>query len=79
MSKTVPISRRALIQRINRALAKEGELLKACRPNSRAYHELGEFYVVDTSANAIVGKDVDLESYARELKVLEKFEHLNDH
>jgi hypothetical protein len=71
----VPVTKRALIQRVNRALAKDGEQLKATK-GAQAQLDLGEFYVVDVSLNAVSRKDVDLEKLARELGVLKPYEAL---
>jgi hypothetical protein len=47
MSK-VPVTMRALVQRINRKLKPEWRRLHACRRNSRVWRDLGDYYVVDT-------------------------------
>jgi len=71
----VPVTRRALIQRVNRALAKDGEQLKATK-GTQAQLDLGDFYVIDISGNSVSRKDVDLEKLARELGVLKPYEAL---
>lgn len=78
-----PVSSRALLQRINRALERraktEGgmwEKLIACRPGTRDYADLGAFYEVDYEKNAITGKYIDLEKFGRELEVLKPWERL---
>jgi mRNA-degrading endonuclease HigB of HigAB toxin-antitoxin module len=73
----VPVTRRALIQRVNRALEKNGEQLKATK-GAQAQLDLGEFYVVDVSGNSVSRKDVDLERLARELGALKPYETLAD-
>jgi hypothetical protein len=78
MGKKVPVSERALFARINRALAKDGEGLRRCRRNSRAWPELGDYYVINVNKNWITGKQIDLEGYGRELKVLADFEELSE-
>lgn len=81
----VPVTMRALIQRINRKLAKErdgwgthggghGDKLLACREMSRAYHDLGSYYTVDVGRNQIAATHVDPEELARELGVLKEWE-----
>jgi hypothetical protein len=50
-----PVSPRALIARINRRLAHQGEKLIATK-GERHRHELGDFYAVDLNRNAIVHK-----------------------
>lgn len=66
----------ALVQRVNQALAHEGQRLFRCRADSRHYLELGRFYLVDVSRNCIEAKGMDLEALARELAVLQPGETL---
>jgi hypothetical protein len=70
------VSQEALVKRINRALRKKMLFLKKCRRSSRAYSDLGNFYVLDAERNLIVKTHVDVENAARELKVLEEHETL---
>ena len=63
------LSPKALIGRINRRLAHEHEALRTSR-GTRAEQELGRHYVLDLDRNAILARDIDLESYGRELGVL---------
>jgi len=72
---TVPVSERALVQRIGRALAKEGEQLQKAR-GKKASLELGDYYTVSISRNFVVQKDVDIEKLGRELQVLRPYENL---
>ena len=75
-SKTgVPVTARALIQRINRALADNGEILKAPR-GAQALQELGDYYILDTKRNCVTRKDVDIEAVGRTLGVLKAYEAL---
>jgi hypothetical protein len=67
----VRISRRALVQRINRALAKDGARLTAVR--SRGGREPGDYHHVDQNGRA---KPVDVEKLGRELGVLRPFEEV---
>jgi hypothetical protein len=50
----VPVTTRALVQRINRKLRPEYRHLHACRRNSRWWHDLGDYYVTCTYRNQIV-------------------------
>lgn len=75
--RTVPVTHRALVQRINRALKKDNKNLKAAR-SEKVSQELGGYFVVDLHRNAVVSKDVDLEEFGRELGALQKFERLVD-
>jgi hypothetical protein len=70
----MPVSERALYQRINRKLRSDGSLiLKASR---RPDLEVGKYYVIDTNRNALVLMRVNLEKYARALGVLNGWEAL---
>jgi hypothetical protein len=74
----VPISRRALIARINRKLANDGwETLKIAR-GWNAIHNLGEMYLLDVHRNAVTQTNVDLEDFAKEHGVLQDWEQLED-
>ncbi|HTQ03027.1 MAG TPA: hypothetical protein VMI54_04195 [Polyangiaceae bacterium] len=77
MKGKVPVTKRALIQRINRKIADDGEVLKATR-GERSRQELGDFYILDPNHNAIVNKHVDPEALGRELGVLKPYETLVD-
>jgi hypothetical protein len=74
-TQTVPVTERALLQRINRRLAKNGEQILKAR-TERARLELGDYYRIDVSRNAIVGKDERLEALGAELEVLQAYEHV---
>jgi len=67
------VSTRALVQRINRKLAGQDEMLRTCRMGSN-YYQLGRYYVVDLRRNFIVGKHIELEEFGRELEVLKPWE-----
>jgi hypothetical protein len=76
----VPVGKRALIQRLNRALAKcgdSGEMLRTPR-GEKARQDLGEYYVLDLRHNCVIDKDVDLEEYGRDLGVLKPYEALRE-
>jgi hypothetical protein len=74
-SQGVPVSVRALYQRLNRKLAGKGLVLKASR-GGRARTEVGSFYVIDTERNTVVVHHVNLEAYGRELGVLAQWERV---
>jgi hypothetical protein len=76
-AQTVPVTERALLQRVNRALQADGRVLKSSR-GARAEESLGRFYVIDQRRNVIVDKAVDLEALARKLGALKEYEHLAD-
>jgi hypothetical protein len=64
--RTNPDPRKALIQRIRRHLAKQGEQLRTCRRGSRYWPDLGDYYTVDSDLNVVVDKHFDVEEFARE-------------
>lgn len=65
----------ALIKRINRKLAHEGEVLRRAR-GGRSWQQVGDHYIVDVSRNFLVAGHVDPEDYGRELGVLKPFERV---
>ena len=70
----VPVTARALAQRINRKLVADGQRLKATR-GSRARLDLGDYFVVDRRGLA-VDTYVDIEELGRELGALQTWESL---
>lgn len=71
----VPVSERALVQRINRKLKASGQQLKAAR-GERAEAEVGEYYVIDTHRNILILKHVNLAALGVELGALADWERL---
>ncbi len=74
---TVPVTMRALVQRVNRKRAPEGRALKAAR-SERARQELGDFYEVDLTINGVTAQFVDPEQLARELDILQPWERVEE-
>lgn len=72
MNKTVPITMRALIQRINRKLPK-GEMLKAAR-SRRSADSTGWHFVI--AHNEIKQHHVNVETLGRKLGVLADYERV---
>jgi hypothetical protein len=70
-----PVSVRALVARINRRLANEGERVLTCREASRWFQDCGRYYVVNDRDN-ILATDIDLEAYGRETGALRAWEQL---
>lgn len=70
------VTERALVQRINRKLAANGEVIRVMRPvrdGDRVYYEhsgLGRFHRVDTDCNGLLDGDVNIVELGRELGVL---------
>ena len=71
-----PVTESALIKRLNRHLPREGLKLFQCKLNSRGYHQLGDFYVVDTRINTVNATYVDIESLARKQGILKDYEEI---
>jgi hypothetical protein len=69
----IPLTQRALYQRLARALARSGRTLRKTRA-APARSAIGDYYVVDR--NGIVAHHVDLVQLAREIGVLQSYEHL---
>ena len=74
----VPVSERALFARVNRKLAKEGQMLRRCKESSRAFSDLGYLYIVDTHSNTIIALNCDLENLAREVGAIAHWERLEE-
>jgi hypothetical protein len=76
----VPVSERALIQRLNRKMRDDDLMVRTTRPGTRAEFDLGRHYVVNWRINGIIagGKNIDLEDYGREYGVLHPYERLAD-
>jgi hypothetical protein len=70
------VTPRALVQRINRALGPE-EAVRRSRTD-RMEQDVGEYYVLNYSINAVTNVHVDLEELGRELGCLKPFETLVD-
>jgi len=78
-TKKVPVTERALFARVDRTLRKRGEMLRRSRVGStRALLDVGRYYVLDVDRGAVVGHNINLEKYARELGVMQDFESLVD-
>jgi hypothetical protein len=71
----VPVTMRALIQRINRKLKLQDEKLKTAR-SRRVESSVGRYYTIDPKQNFVVHDHLDPEAIARELGVLANHEHV---
>jgi hypothetical protein len=69
----VPVTARALYQRVNRLLARQGRELKRTR-GVPAIEALGSYYV--RGGSAVVSHHIDLEALGRELGALADYERL---
>jgi hypothetical protein len=73
----VTLDDRAVLARINRALAKKHQHLRKCRQDSAAFRKLGAYYLVSIEPDVqIVRIKVKLAVIAEELGVLEPFEQV---
>lgn len=70
-----PVSRRALIQRLNRKLAKDGLTVKKTS-GKRAKADLGEYFVLDWKRSSAVQLHVDLEKLGHKYGVLAEWERM---
>lgn len=71
----VPVTERALVQRINRALRDQGEVLKKSR-GTQAFLDVGEFYILDIRGNFVAHMNVDIAELGRTLGILKDYEQL---
>jgi len=70
----VKVNWRALLGRLNRALAKEGLKIHKSR-SIQCFSDYGEWYITD-GRNLISEKNIKLEKIGRKLKVLKPYEEL---
>ena len=73
----MPVTERALKQRINRRLEKQGEVLKTLR-GDRWYTDLGRHYILNIDHSFVVAGHIDLEKLGRELGAMAPYERLED-
>ncbi len=81
----IPVTTRALVQRINRAFEREDgrdphlegpwRVLKSVR-GLRAREEFGDYYVLDARINVVMEDFVDVEELGREIDALKPYEQL---
>jgi hypothetical protein len=70
----VPITVRALVQRLGRMLAQDGKALKKTR-TERARSQVGNYYVI-SNTGGIVSHHIELEALGRETGALADHERL---
>jgi hypothetical protein len=73
----LPVTTRALVQRLNRRLHDDELVLRKTR-SRRAWIDLGDFYLVNWRINGVVRYRVDLEELGREVGVLANWERWDD-
>lgn len=64
----VKVFERAVMQRLNRALKADGQIVKRNKAGSRSGAEFGRFYVI--SRTSVVAKNIDLSAQARAIGVM---------
>ena len=69
----VPVTMRALIQRINRKLRQDDQRLRTARG---WFSDLDHYYILDFKHNSVVKGHVDPEALGREFGVLKDYELL---
>jgi uncharacterized protein YnzC (UPF0291/DUF896 family) len=74
MTTKVPITEKALYQRINRKLKDQDASLKRARGSVET--TLGEYFVVDVKGNYVTNHHIQIENLGRELGVLAEWETL---
>jgi hypothetical protein len=71
----LPVTERAILQRVNRRLAAQGQKLFFYRSGTMTEFRDGAYVVIDLRKQRPVdGKPVNLEALARKLDVMEEFE-----
>ncbi len=76
MEKKVPVSQRAIMARINRALAKEGQALRISRSNAEKSN-FGYSFIVDVNRNVVEAWGIeDFGKLAKEIGVIKDFEEV---
>ncbi len=73
----VPVTTRALTQRINRVLDDDGKRLKAAR-GAHDQAEFGDYCIIDSWRGYVFEKNVNLETLGRKLGVLADYEEVRD-
>jgi hypothetical protein len=76
VDKRVPVTERALQQRVNRKLRDNEQVLQVTRGARAEEAGFGPYHLVDRRRNVIINKNVDLEEYGRELGVLTPYERM---
>jgi hypothetical protein len=73
----VPVSWRALVQRIDRKLAQQEQALKKAR-SAAMREELGPYYIVSWRFNRVEVTNVDPVALAKELGLLREWEEVRE-
>jgi hypothetical protein len=73
----VPVTRQALIMRINRKLKKDNRNLKKNR-NPERDSALGDYFIVDVFGRGAAECNVDVEKVGREIGALKAYEEMGE-
>jgi hypothetical protein len=73
----IEVTKRSLIQRLNRALAPD-QVLKSNRRSDRMIEEIGEYCILDLKQKRIVQRHVDLLQLAKKLGAIEAWEEIGE-
>jgi hypothetical protein len=71
--RSVPVTQRAVVQRLSRRLEADGKVLKKAR-GAYAADALGDYFVLRNGS--VINHHVDLEAFARESGALAEYEQL---
>jgi hypothetical protein len=71
------ISHSTLIRRVNHALSFGGFVIKKTHKQDICRENFGEYYCLDFCDGIVTDKNIDLESYARNMEVLQDWEVLD--
>ena len=78
LGKTAPVSRRAIVARINRRLAGERCMIRCPRLGSAEASTFGDYYIYDWVRNRVIAPRINLRDYAREVGAMADYEHIDD-
>lgn len=70
----IPVSEKALMARVNRKLAKDGERILKSREGSRLRGNVGDFYLLDVSRNTVLNTHIELGHFAKQRGILRDYE-----
>lgn len=73
----VSISMRALLQRINRTLAKDGQVLKKSR-SEKMICSVGEYFIVDLKSSCIICQNENPIDLGKKIGALKPYEEVSD-
>lgn len=72
------VSKKAVLGRINRKLAHDGEQLRKTRIGTDDFNALGEYYLVNTKTGDVICDDVGLGDVGQSLDILKPDEMVGE-